>query len=132
MQSQPTPKRTLLFVVDRGGYPLHSEMFVKAGYEVLLAPSTRKGLALLKSVSPDVIVAEFNYGPRYGVLISNLEPLLALVQTKHPRTKVITLVEKEFLPQLDRLQNKFSIYDALTFPLVKQALWECVERAMGG
>lgn len=116
----------VLFVIDRGGYPLFTNELASHGYEILVAASMRKALAMLKSVTPDVIVAEFNYGPRYGVLISNLEPLLSLVESRCPRTQVIALLEREHGAQLEQLKETYRIFASLAYPLEEQALLEAV------
>lgn len=128
MTPKPTPKH-LLFIIERGGYAVPLEQFKQTGYTVTLAQSVRKALATLKSLRPDVIVAEFNYGPKYGVQISNLEPLLARVQTAHADAKVIVFAEREFRHHLDKLRTRFAIFDVLTYPVEKESLLESVVRA---
>ena len=123
-----TPKH-LLFIIERGGYAIPMEQFKQAGYAVTVEQSVRKALAALKSLRPDVIVAEFNYGPKYGVQISNLEPLLARVQTAHAGAKVIVFTEREFSHHLDKLRTRFAIFDVLTYPVEKETLLGSVARA---
>lgn len=121
--------KLLLFIIERGGYPVHAEHFTGEGHRVLIEPSMRKALARLKSVNPDVIVAEFNFGPRYGDRISNLEPLLAWVQTAARPARVIALVEPEYRHHVETLRARFPIFDVLVYPLDAQRLRDGVEHA---
>ena len=52
-------KRLLLSIIELGGYPDFKPLYRQAGYEVESVASVRKALGLLKKLSPDVIVAEF-------------------------------------------------------------------------
>ncbi len=126
---QTATAKQLLFIVERGGYPLPSERFTDAGYIVTVEHSMRKALTRVRGAMPDIIVAEFNFGPKYGDRISNLEPLLASVQAAGDRTKIIVFVEAEYRHHLERLRAHFSIFDALSFPWHIEQLEAAVARA---
>lgn len=121
--------KTLLFIVERGGYPLFNDELVQRGFAVATEHSMRKALARLKTETPDIILAEFNYGPRYGMQISNLEPLLARIETVSPDAKLIAFTEREYAHHLASLRVRFRIFDTLTYPLQKADLFASVERA---
>lgn len=123
--------KKLLFIIERGGYSFFADHFMQAGYAVATERSMRKALTRLKTETPDIILVEFNYGPRYGMQISNLEPLLARVETALPGAKVIAFTEKEYAHHLEVLRRRFAIFDALMFPLQKAQLVASVERAAG-
>jgi DNA-binding NtrC family response regulator len=113
--------KTLLWILELGGYPDFSELYRRAGYRVEVARSTRKALSLLKTLHPAAIVAEFNYDPAFRDRISNLDSLLANVQ-RLPGTRVIVLYEKDVIDQLERLRARFPNFTALPFPVDSEAL----------
>lgn len=125
-------QRSLLFIVEQGGYPLFEKELMAAGYNITTATSMRKALALLKSLKPDVILAEFNFAPKYGDRISNLEPLLAQVQSTVPNAKVVVFLEPEYAHHLERLRAHFSISDAVCYPLQWKVLEESLNRLSVG
>ncbi len=122
-------KRTLLCIVEQGGYPIYSGELAEVGCDVVVAKSMRKALALLDPLKPDIILAEFNFGPKYGDRISNLEPLLARLQNGHPDIKVIVFLEREYRHHLEQLRTRFSVFDALFYPIQRDSLIDCVRRA---
>ena len=122
------PKK-LLFVIERGGYPLFTDELGQIGFAIAIEGSVRKALARLKTEAPDIILAEFNYGPRYGMQISNLEPLLAGVEAARAGAKVIALTDKEYAHHLETLRARFKIFDTLIHPLQKAQLMASVQRA---
>jgi len=109
-------KRTLLSIIELGGYPDFKPLYRQAGYEVESVASVRKALGLLKKLSPDVIVAEFNFQSDFRDRTSSLESLLAVVQ-RSPETRVIVFYEKDHAHQLARLQAQFPIHAALAYPI---------------
>lgn len=123
-----TTSPTLLFIIERGGYPICADRLAREHYHVIIARSMRQALVMLKSTRPDIIVAEFNFGPRYGDRISNLEPLLAQLQATHGTARVITLVDPEYRRHLDALA-RFAIFDILVHPISEDRLAAAVRRA---
>jgi DNA-binding NtrC family response regulator len=118
----PRPsKRTLLSIIELGGYPDFKPLYRQAGYEIESVTSVRKALGLLKKINPDVIVAEFNFQSDFRDRTSSLESLLAVVQ-RSPKTKVIVFYENEHAHQLARLQAQFPIHAALAYPIDTQLL----------
>ena len=79
---------TLLSVTELGGYPNFAPLYESAGYAVTSVVSVRRALGLLKTLQPDVVVAEFNYQSDFRDRTSSLESLLAVVQ-RSPQTRVI-------------------------------------------
>ena len=118
--------RTLLSIVELGGYPNFSSLYHGAGYEVIIASSMRKALALIKKHRPDVIVAEFNYQSDFRDRTSNLDSLLATLQTRCPEARVVVFFEPAQAEHLQRLLSRFSIHAALSFPIDQAQLAESV------
>lgn len=121
--------KKLLFIIEQGGFPVYADEYKKAGYDVTVAQSVRKGLGELKRQSPDLICAEMNCDPNFRDRVSNLEPVLATVQSLHPATQVIVFVERENLGKVDILRQRFDIFDALTYPLNMEDILASLERA---
>ena len=109
-------RRTLLSIIELGGYPNFTPLYQQAGYTVESVTSVRKALGLLKKINPDVIVAEFNFQSDFRDRTSSLESLLAVVQ-RSPNTKVIVFYEKDQAHQLVKLQTQFPIHAALAYPI---------------
>jgi DNA-binding NtrC family response regulator len=119
----------LMFIVDQGGVPVYSPDYEKLGLEVIVVQSMRKALSKLKSEKPDIICTELNYDPGFRDRVSNLEPLLAKLQSTSPDTRVIVFLEREHESNLNRLKERFSIFDALYYPLQMEDILDSLERA---
>lgn len=116
----PQP-RTLLSIIELGGYPNFTPLYEGAGYAVTAVVSVRKALGLLKTLQPDVVVAEFNYQSDFRDRTSSLESLLAVIQ-RNPQTRLIVFYEKEHEHQLDKLRARFPLHAALSYPIAPELL----------
>jgi len=121
--------QTLLAIVELGGYPNFTPVYRAAGYEVVMATSMRKALGLVKKHRPELVVAEFNFQSDFRDRTSNLESLLATLQTRCPQTRVIVFYEKEHTAHLDRLRGRFPVARVLPFPIDPESLREAIEAA---
>lgn len=108
--------RTLLHIVELGGYPDFTPLFRELGYGVEVITSGRKAISYLKQHRPDVILAEFNYIPDFRDRTSALESVLATVQ-RLPETRVIVLYHPGEQAQFDKLRARFSNFEALPLPV---------------
>lgn len=106
----------LLSIIELGGYPDFKPLYQQAGFTVESVASVRKAISLLKTLKPDVIVAEFNFQSDFRDRTSSLESLLATVQ-RLPDAKVIVFYEKDFAHQLARLTAQFPVFATLAFPI---------------
>lgn len=113
--------RTVLSIIELGGYPSFTPLYEQAGYAVTTATSMRKAISALRGMQPDVVVAEFNYQSDFRDRTSSLESLLAVIQ-RTPKTRVIVFYEKEHEHQLARLTSRFPIHAALSYPIPPEAL----------
>ena len=129
--TQPASKRTLLSIIELGGYPNFTPVYERVGYRVETASSVRKAITLLKKIQPSVIVAEFNFQSDFRDRTSSLESLLAVVQ-RTPDAKVIVFYEQEHAHQLAKLQARFPIHEALAYPIYPQKLEESLRRITAG
>ena len=121
--------KQVLFIVERGGYVVPIDALMGRGYRVAVETSMRKALTRLKGEVPDIIVAEFNFGPRYGDRISNLEPLLARLQAIPRPVKTIVLAERDYRHHVETLRAHFAIAAVLVFPIDGGALTEAIAHA---
>ncbi len=124
-------KRTLLSIIELGGYPDFTPLYQQAGYTVESVASVRKALGLLKKINPEVIVAEFNFQSDFRDRTSSLESLLAALQ-RMPKTKVIVFYENEHAHQLAKLQVRFPIYEAFAYPIDANKLEDSLRRPAAG
>lgn len=111
--------KQLLSIIEVGGYPDFSQLYQQAGFQVETANTMRKALNLLKKQFPAVIVAEFNFAPKYGSFISNVDSLMALTMGKSPTTRLVLFVHKEEQHHLQRLCQRFPDIQltTLTYPI---------------
>jgi DNA-binding response OmpR family regulator len=121
----------ILFIIEQGGYAIHADTLTRARFEVITATSMRKALSLLKKASPDLVFAEFNYGPRYGVLISNLEPLLSYLGTRDADVKVAVFTEPEHRQHLEILARQYKIDGSLVYPFDDRDLLVMAQNLLG-
>ena len=123
-------EKTLLSIVELGGYPDFTSLYENMGYKVSLESRMRKVLKGLKKQTPDVVVAEFNFQSDFRDRTSSLESLMALV-TRNPSIKTIIFYDKEFEHQLERLKERFDFDFTLPFPIDKNKL-EAAISTFGG
>jgi hypothetical protein len=117
--------KNLLSIIEIGGYPDFSELYQKNGYEVFKINTMRKALSYLNKNSPNIIVAEFIFGPKYGSIISNVDSLLAKIASHFPETKLILFVDKMEVHHLDKLRQRYDDHikiETLFYPIDKGLL----------
>ena len=128
-QEQTKTMLKLLFIIEQGGVPVYADEYSRAGFDVSVVQSMRKALAKLKSDTPDIICTELNYDPSFRDRVSNLEPLLAKLQSTSPNTRVIVFLEPEHRPNLERLKERFEVFDALYYPLQMENILASLKKA---
>jgi len=107
--------RTLLSVIELLGYPNLRPLYERLGYRVQTEFAVRRAIGALRREKPTVIVADFYFQPDFRDRVSNLESLLASVQSNR-EVKVLVLYEAAHQHALDRLMQRFRIDAALTLP----------------
>ena len=111
----------LLAITELGGYPDFTPIYQRHGFKVEKATSVRNAVRQMKKITPQVIVAEFNYQSDFRDRTSSLETLMAVLQ-RMPDTHVIVFYEQEFAHQLKKLTSRFPVQAALAFPIEEAAL----------
>jgi len=115
----------LLSIIESPAHPDFSGLYRRLGIREERATSTRKAMSLLKSVTPDYVVAEFfyGYGNNYaGVNVSNLDVFLYSLQKYAPQARVIVLVDKGERGFVDKLDALFPLHAVLQQPVQESDL----------
>jgi DNA-binding NtrC family response regulator len=107
----------LLALVELGEFPNFVPLYQQQGYQVKMVNSVRKAQAWLKRHRPKVVVAEFYADPQFRDRLSNLESLLATLQRYDIDAKVIVLIDKRYLQNLDKVRQRYQVHTVLTFPI---------------
>ena len=118
--------KTLLAVIELGGYPDFRSLYKSCGYEVLVESSMRKAISLLKKKKIDLIVAEFNYQHTFRDRLSSLESIIAAAQ-RLDDLKFIVLYEKEFENHLDKLRQQYNFDAEIAFPINDDKMKKALE-----
>ena len=120
-------KKTLLAVIELGGYPDFREVYQRFDYEVIVESSMRKALSLLKKKKIDVIVAEFNYQHTFRDRLSSLESIIAVAQTNED-IEFIVLYELEHENHFEKLRQQYQFSEEITFPITEEKMIEALEK----
>ncbi len=114
--------KRLLFFVDEGGFDDFTPLFLSMGFEVDFEDSQRKAVKLAKKNQYDVLVAEFSYNPEFRDRVSNIESLLATLESHSPKVKIIVLYDTINQPQLSQLKQRYRMDAVLAFPIDEQTI----------
>ena len=109
-------QKTLLSIIELGGYPDFSAIYQAAGYAVLTEYSLRKAIKTIKASKPDVIVAEFNFQSDFRDRSSNLESILAAAESKGG-SRIIVFYELEHETAFQRFASQHTLAATLHFPI---------------
>ncbi len=114
-------KKSLLAIVELGGYPNFVPLYEKSGYQVTLVNSQRKARNFLKKQQPDVVICEYNFQSDFRDRTSNLESLMASLQ-KMPETRIIVFYLPEHIEKLNQVGERFAIHATIPFPIQETLL----------
>ena len=118
--------KRLLFFVDEGGFDDFTPLFVGLGFRVDFEDSQRKAVKLAKKNSYQVLVAEFSHNPEFRDRVSNIESLLATLESHSPEVKIIILYDEVNQPQLDQLKQRYRMDVTLAFPVDEKTIKDCI------
>ncbi|MBT2970459.1 MAG: hypothetical protein B6D72_09775 [gamma proteobacterium symbiont of Ctena orbiculata] len=121
----------LLALVELGGYPNFVPLYQRSGYRVEMVNSVRKAQAWLKRHRPKVVVAEYYADPQFRDRISNLESLLATLQRYGVEAKVIVLIDKKYLQNLEQVKQRYPVHAVLSFPIEAAGMQAALARIQG-
>lgn len=112
----------LLFFVGEGGFDDFTPLFQSLGYEVDFEDTQRKAVKLAKKHTYQAVVAEFNYNAEFRDRVSNIESLLATLESHSPTARIVVLYDEINQGQLDQLKQRYRIDYAFAFPISADAL----------
>ncbi len=118
-------QKSLLAIVELGGYPNLMPLYQRLGFEVTVVTSQRKARTWLKKHQPDVVVAEYNYQTDFRDRSSNLETLTAVLQG-HPGVKLLVFYPPQHKEVFDRFMQNHEVWKAIPFPVTEQAVAEAL------
>ena len=115
-----TPPRLLMLnaFIGTAGY---KKLYQELGYSVVAEWSERKAISLVRKSPPAVIVADFYHQTDFRDRLSNLESLLAAVQSA-PDTRILVFYETAHQAVLDKVSARLRIDAALTLPVQEDTL----------
>jgi len=116
-----TGQPQLLAVVEFLAYNRLRAVYEALGYQVHSEFTVRKAIAWLRKNRPDMVVADFYFQPDFRDRLSNLESLLAAVQSM-PEVKVLVYYDPAHQAALDKVRQRFRIDAALPVPVQDNVL----------
>jgi len=117
MSSQPLLLMVNAFIGTAG----YKKLYQQLGYAVVAEWSERKAISLVRKTPPAVIVADFYHQTDFRDRLSNLESLLAAVQSA-PGTRILVFYEAAHQAVLDKVSARLRIDAALTLPVQEDSL----------
>ena len=123
---------TLFSIVETPTHPNFSALYRRLGFNETKFNSMRKTISQLKKQKPDFIVAEFTYGysNNYaGVNVSNLDVMLASLRKYAPDARVIVLVDKSEHQYVGKLEELFTLYAVLPYPVTPAQMEKVLKEA---
>ena len=99
----------------------YKKLYQELGYAVVTEWSERKAISLVRRTPPAVIVADFYHQTDFRDRLSNLESLLAAVQSA-PSTRILVFYEAAHQAILDQVSARLRIDAALTLPVQEEQL----------
>ncbi len=103
------------------GTASYKKLYQELGFSVVSEWSERKAISLIRKTPPVVIVADFYHQTDFRDRLSNLESLLAAVQSA-PNTRILVFYETAHQAVLDKVSARLRIDAALTLPVQEDRL----------
>jgi hypothetical protein len=117
---------TLLAVVEFLAHNRLKAVYESAGFRVHSEFAVRKAISWLRKNKPDWVVADFYFQPDFRDRVSNLESLLATLQSM-PGVKTLVLYDPAHQAALDKVRQRFRIDHALSIPIQDGAVVEVLK-----
>ena len=117
MSSPPTLLMVNAFIGTAG----YKKLYQALGYSVVAEWSERKAISLVRKTPPAVIVADFYHQTDFRDRLSNLESLLAAVQSA-PNTRILVFYEAAHQAVLDKVRARLRIDASFCLPVREDSL----------
>jgi len=114
--------KNLLSILPYANNPSFDTTYKKLGLKVTAAGTLRKALSLIKTISPDIVVAEFIYAPTYGSQLSNFESLFAAAQSYASHAHFIALTHPDDTQHIKKILTLYNQCEVLTLPVTAAQL----------
>lgn len=120
-----TPPSLLMInaFIGTAGY---KKLYQEVGYNVVAEWSERKAISLVRKNPPAVIVADFYHQTDFRDRLSNLESVLAAVQST-PCTRILVFYEPAHQAVLDTVRARLRIDAALCLPVQESQLRDTLQ-----
>ena len=120
-----TPPSLLMInaFIGTAGY---KKLYQEVGYNVVAEWSERKAISLVRKSPPAVIVADFYHQTDFRDRLSNLESVLAAVQST-PGTRILVFYEPAHQAVLDTVRARLRIDAALCLPVQESQLRDTLQ-----
>ena len=112
---------TLLMVNAFIGTAGYKKLYQELGYTVTAEWSERKAISLVRKSPPAVIVADFYHQSNFRDRLSNLESLLAAVQSA-PNTRILVFYEAAHQAVLDTVSARLRVDASFCLPVQEEKL----------
>lgn len=99
----------------------YKKLYQELGYTVVAEWSERKAISLVRKSPPAVIVADFYHQSDFRDRLSNLESLLAAVQSA-PNTRILVFYEVAHQAVLDTVSARLRVDAAFALPVQEDDL----------
>jgi hypothetical protein len=103
------------------GTASYKKLYQELGYSVVSEWSERKAISLVRKAPPAVIVADFYHQSDFRDRLSNLESLLAAVQSTSD-TRILVFYETAHQAVLDQVSARLRIDATYTLPVHEDRL----------
>ncbi len=123
-----TEQPSLLAVVEFLAHNRLRAVYESLGFHVQNEFAVRKAIAWLRKNRPEVVVADFYFQPDFRDRVSNLESLLATLQSM-PEVKIVVLYDPAHQSALDKVKQRFRIDAALPVPVQDEVLRQAITPA---
>lgn len=114
---------SLLMVNAFIGTAGYKKLYQEIGYTVTTEWSERKAISLVRKIAPAVIVADFYHQSDFRDRLSNLESLLAAVQSQ-PNSRILVFYEAAHQAVLDKVRARLRIDATFALPVQEDCLRE--------
>ena len=112
---------SLLMVNAFIGTAGYKKLYQELGYTVITEWSERKAISQVRKNPPAVIVADFYHQTDFRDRLSNLESLLAAVQSS-PNTRILVFYEAAHQSVLEKVSARLRIDASFTLPVQEAQL----------
>jgi hypothetical protein len=123
-----TDQPSLLAVVEFLAHNRLRTLYETTGFQVHSEFAVRKAISWLRKHRPTVVVADFYFQPDFRDRVSNLESLLATLQSM-PEVRTVVLYDPAHQAALDKVRQRFRIDFALPMPIQDDTLKEALTAA---